>query len=348
MRPHAIDPTLFRPLEPLNTLHVRRQRELARHARLRRVPAGSQLFRCGDDARDALFLIEGELQLEHADGALMATVRAGDDSSTRQLAPESPRRCSARCRTPCRILTVDAHLLDVLLNDQHDEALVVRELDDAPVDADDDWMAHLLQQPVFRRIPAAQLQTLFERMQAIDVETGAHIVEQAAIGDYFYIVITGRCQVIRERPGLSPLHLAELGPGAGFGEEALLADEPRNASVRALKPTQLMRLSRADFRMLLSAPVEWRLNWDGAQRRVRDGFSVWLDVRLPGECRAQPLPGAVELPLHLLRPKLAQLDRAQHYIVCCSDGRRSAAAAFVLAQHGYDACTLDGGLPPQR
>jgi rhodanese-related sulfurtransferase len=47
----------------------------------------------------------------------------------------------------------------------------------------------------------------------------------------------------------------------------------------------------------------------------------------------------------MLRMKLAQLDPATAYVVVCDTGRRSSVAAFVLIEKGYEAYTLENGLP---
>jgi rhodanese-related sulfurtransferase len=70
----------------------------------------------------------------------------------------------------------------------------------------------------------------------------------------------------------------------------------------------------------------------------------WLDVRLPSEFDAWHLPGALNVPLYFLRLKLKQLDAKLKYIVVCDTGRRSSAGAFVLAERGFEAMVLKGGL----
>ena len=66
-------------------------------------------------------------------------------------------------------------------------------------------------------------------------------------------------------------HVAELGAGEFFGEIALLHDEPRTASVRALKPAVCYTLNREDFGRLLETAPSSRASLDRLSlERVRE------------------------------------------------------------------------------
>ncbi|MBV8343043.1 MAG: rhodanese-like domain-containing protein [Gammaproteobacteria bacterium] len=70
----------------------------------------------------------------------------------------------------------------------------------------------------------------------------------------------------------------------------------------------------------------------------------WLDPRLPGERQALGIEGSVNVPLYVLRTKLAALDRNVPYVAYCDTGRRASAAAYILVERGFDAYVLKGGL----
>jgi CRP/FNR family transcriptional regulator len=67
-------------------------------------------------------------------------------------------------------------------------------------------------------------------------------------GDACYIVRTGSCRVTREHPDGRAITLANLGPGAIFGELAMLDGEARSASVEATEDTELLALPASDMR----------------------------------------------------------------------------------------------------
>ena len=186
------------------------------------------------------------------------------------------------------------------------------------------------------------------RMQRVDYKPGEIIIKQGDEGDYFYVVVKGRCAVTRETPlNRDGIKLAELGIGDTFGEEALISDAKRNASVAMTTEGALMRLAKQDFRTLLNEPMlEW-VDMDEARTLVAGG-AKWLDVRLPSEFDNYRMEGALNLPLYFIRLKLKTLERDVHYIVCCDTGRRSSAGCYILSERGFRASVLKDGLMAYR
>jgi CRP/FNR family transcriptional regulator, cyclic AMP receptor protein len=85
--------------------------------------------------------------------------------------------------------------------------------------------------------------TVFERSFGV----GDTIVKQGEQGLGMYMIRSGRVEVVRESAG-EEQHLNTLGPGEYFGEIALLTDQPRTATVRAVEPTECLVLTAWNFR----------------------------------------------------------------------------------------------------
>lgn len=340
----AVDVSVFAQYVPLNALRPESQSELAKKSRVVEAKAGSYLFKLGEHAQQAIFVVSGDVHLEDSTGKAIAKVKGGDSSSFHRLAHQSPRKVSARCATDVKYLAVDASLLDVMLTWDQTGSFEVQEL--KADSGSEDWMGKLLQMRTFQMVPPSNLQAMFMRMQEIKVEPGQVIVKQGDEGDYFYVIMNGRCMVTREQPNSKAVRLAELDTGSCFGEEALISDSKRNATVTALVRGSLMRLSKLDFRNLLNDPLARKLSYADAKALVDAGSAKWLDVRLPSEYQNHNLPGSVNVPLYMLRMKLAGLDQNTKWVVCCDTGRRSSVAVFVLTQKGYEAYVLDKGIPP--
>jgi CRP-like cAMP-binding protein len=205
-------------------------------------------------------------------------------------------------------------------------------------------MFDLLRNPAFARVPPANLHALFARFEAMPVAAGQVVIRQGEAGDYYYLIRRGRARVERQSGAGAPLRLAELQAGQGFGEEALISGEARNATVTMLGDGQLMRLAADDFHAQLQAPLVRLVDEAEALRLLREGGAQTVDVRLEDEYRHGSLPGAINIPLYLLRVKAAALPRDRLYILFGHGERRASTAAFLLAQRGFDTRVLRGGL----
>lgn len=69
-----------------------------------------------------------------------------------------------------------------------------------------------------------------------------------------------------------------------------------------------------------------------------------VDVREVEEFQTLHLEGAHNLPLSQLADTYEQLDKDQIYYVICKSGMRSARACQFLAEQGYDAINVQGGM----
>ncbi len=339
-----LTPEMLARLVPFESMRGESQRDLARQARLLSFDAGEYVFKFEPDSRRTIYVLDGIVNLSDRYGTRIAVIEGGTDGARYGLAPGRQRHSDAICATDVRCLAIDSRLLDVFLTWDQSDALEVSDLSQADQGQSDDWMTQLLQTPTFQMVPPTNLQAIFMRMERLEADPGSVIVRQGEAGDYFYVLTEGRCLVTREQIGQKPFRLAQLEAGSCFGEEALLADSPRNATVSMLTHGVLMRLSKQDFQKLLNEPLSRRVSAAEARARVDSGQAKFLDVRLQSEFLKESIPGSINIPLFMLRMKLDKLDRELHHICICDTGRRSSVAAFILMQKGFEASSLDSGM----
>jgi CRP-like cAMP-binding protein len=339
-----VDVALLRKFSPLDGMKKENLLALARKVTIAQLPAGRVLFKEGDRDKLTYWIIAGLIELREG-GSTVAMVRGGTAEARNPLSQKLPRKQSARAVDPIEYLTVDSELLDMMITWDQTGTYEVSELQaQLSGSTSDDWMTTLLQTQTFHRIPPANIQAIFLRMQRMNCRTGEVIIQQGAEGDYFYAIVSGKCLVTRETPlNRGGLKLAELGVGDTFGEEALISEAKRNATVTMLTDGVLMRLNKKDFRELMNEPLVQWLDYPKARELVARG-GQWLDVRLPSEHQNVAIEGSLNVPLYFIRLKISTLDRARPYIVYCDTGRRSSAAAFILVERGFDAYVLRGGL----
>ncbi len=344
--PDLIDKNILRTFVPPSALNAENFQELAGKTYIEDVAAGSKIFIEGDNDRQSVYLVDGEIEVTSGKGETKS-VAAGTEAAKHPLANQQPRKHTATAKVDSKIIRVDSDLLDILLTWDQLSGIEVDEIqveEDEPEEDDGDWMTRILQSKAFLQVPPANIQAMFMRMQELPAKTGDVIIKQGDDGDYYYIIKHGKCKVTRSSKTGSELTLATLGDGDAFGEEALLSEAKRNANVVMTTEGSLMRLSKDDFNELLKEPMlSWVTN-EEANAMVKDEGAVWIDVRLESEHKNSGIDGSINIPLFMLRLKAQSLDPSKKYILYCDTGRRSSACAFLLSERGLQVYCLKGGL----
>jgi CRP-like cAMP-binding protein len=337
-----VDSSQLKVFSPIDSLKKDNLAALVKKTKVRDAQPGEALFREGDAEKRTFYVLSGTVELREG-GQSVAKVTGGSEDARNPLSPKLPRLQTALAVTPVEYITIDSDLLDVMLTWDQTGSYEVSELR-GETGSSDDWMTTLLQTKAFHKIPPANIQAIFMRLQQVNYKAGDVVIKQGDEGDYFYVITRGKCVVTRETPlNKEGIRLAELQVGDTFGEEALISEAKRNATVAMETDGSLMRLGKEDFRKLLNEPMLDWVDAAAAEKVIQEG-GQWLDVRLPSEFEAYHNEGAINVPLYFIRLKLKTLDSAIKYVVCCDTGRRSSAGAFILNERGFQTYVLKGGL----
>lgn len=109
---------------------------------------------------------------------------------------------------------------------------------------------------MFASLPEGDLQALVPLLREKRAAKGSMILLQGDPGDALFLVASGQVKVVLIGEDGREVILSVLGPGAFFGELALLDDEPRSAHVVAMEDTTLYQLRREDFQARLRTSPE--------------------------------------------------------------------------------------------
>jgi rhodanese-related sulfurtransferase len=336
-------------LEPIGSLSQARLEELGELCYVDSAGPSVDPFATRGLAGEAVYLIRGELALTYADGAAVVLV-GGSEEATHPLGRRGGF-VAAKAITDVELLRIDEDLLDILVTwDQ----VAAAEVAAPPASAGaapslTNWSimsgmfsVSSLKYGAFSQLPPAHIDELLKRFKRIPVRKGDVVIREGAEGDFYYVIESGKCRVERTIGGVS-MQLAELKAGDAFGEEALVSEAKRNATVSMKTDGVLLRLDKKDFVELLREPLLRRIPMEVARQKIAAG-GQWVDVRYPSEYQYDHLPGAISIPLSEIRNAFGLLDKAREYVLYCQSERRSAAAAFLLAQRGHRAFLLAGGL----
>ena len=345
-----LDIRVLAALEPISTFSSARLRELLEYCHLETVEQGVDPFREGSLQGQSVYLVRGELEVVYADNNRVL-IRANSEWARHPIGKRQPAIQSATALTRIQLLRVDDELLDQMVT--WDQFAVY---EDSKVSAVKDvadeivkrflnsgmFSAGNLSNSPFANLPSANIGKLLNQIEVVAVWDKEIIIREGDEGDYYYLIESGRAQVTRLVGG-SNMILADLNAGDVFGEEALLSDAMRNATVAMKSNGVLLRLKKQDFLKLMQEPLLRKITYHEAKKKV-DGGAVWLDVRHPPEYRYDKLPNAINVPLNDIRNVVGALSKDKFYVVYCQSGRRSAAAAFILVQAGYKIAVLENGL----
>jgi CRP-like cAMP-binding protein len=328
-------------LYPLEKLRPENLEQLAREATSEEVGRGAVLFSSGDVDDETIFLLAGRVRGVYPDGR-----KKDIDASTLQgryaIGDLQPRRFTATVVSlSATVVKIDRRYMEVVQTwDQLSHAANFRHYDASP-DANR-WVFRLLQSRALHKLPTGNIERMFQRFEEVAVQAGDVIIREGDPADYYYVIKDGAASVTKKLDTGSSV-VAYLVRGDTFGEDALLSNTTRNASVTMMKDGRLMRLSKKAFDEVMKPPVvEW-LSPAKASIMARQG-AVVLDVRMPEEHAQRSIKDAVNTPLYTMREAVVDFDKGKKYIVYCNTGERSAAAAFILSKMGFDVYALQGGI----
>jgi len=116
-----------------------------------------------------------------------------------------------------------------------------------------DLDAFLRSVPMFVGLSEAELRVLGKQFKPQRFQRNQVIVQAGEVGDSFYILRMGRAVVLSS----SGERLNNLGRADYFGEASLLVNQKRNATIRALTPVEVLRLSKSHFDRLIRSNIQF-------------------------------------------------------------------------------------------
>lgn len=341
----TLDRSLLARCYPLTQLEATQFDELLRGCTPRSHARGQTLLRKSDSSSIVFtYLVHGSAELRRTffDRAPLATGEGETLQPLEQLLPADGGQIVAL--DDCRTVQISRDLLDRALAANSSADFSVAMLNDSDLSpeflvsdgaVDVDWMSRFLQSPLANHLPAVAIQQLLACLQSRDVARGEAIVRRGEPGDALYLLTRGMALVHTEVDGAFGGRDFSLIPGDYFGEESLVAETVRNATVVMEVDGCVARLDRSAFDELIRPHLIPLL----AESDI-NGSEQLIDVRFPVEFRRRTGDGVRNIPISMLRASLHQLTAGQRLLVTPEGGRRSELAVFLLRQAGFDAWLL--------
>ncbi|MGZ3159024.1 MAG: Crp/Fnr family transcriptional regulator [Burkholderiaceae bacterium] len=97
---------------------------------------------------------------------------------------------------------------------------------------------------LFRGLEREELVDLLRGASKVVFNPGELVFEEGFPGHSLYVVMQGKFEVFKKIDG-AEAHIAAVSTGEHFGEIALVTEQPRTASVRALEKSVALRLTKS-------------------------------------------------------------------------------------------------------
>ncbi|NOR19744.1 MAG: cyclic nucleotide-binding domain-containing protein [Xanthomonadales bacterium] len=338
---------MLRSTRLFGAMSPRQLDSLLEESEIKYLAAGDTLVDDNNQLQNHLAVIEGTLEAQRS----WTTADDKEKSYTWILTPQdteggiallsaSTRQVRVRAVTDVRYIEISADRADEFIGwVQH----VSNEIGDNPIlQSRMELTSHI---SVFSHLPLHNITRALKVFKGRTADAHETIVTQGDKGTAYYIIEEGQAKVTRTDPLTDETGtVVTLGPGDAFGEEALLQDGFRNATVEMITPGSLLVMEKQDFDKLVEPGMAEEIEAGEAQAQLSDHRAILLDCRYDMEFEESRIPGATHIALDHLRVDIHTLNPDADYIVYCRSGRRSLAATFILGERNINAKSLKGGI----
>ncbi len=206
----------------------------------RAFPAGTVVIDVGQPATALYWLAHGTLGVAR-DGAELGELHTGALFGEIALVGGTRRTARVTAREDVWVLEIPASAVETAARKHPRLAEVLAN------HARTRLLANLTRtSELFRALDDDDRDALLARFLIQLVPAGETFIHEGQVNEHLWVVVSGRCQV---QSAGAPL--AELGPGAAVGEISLVSGVKAVASVSAVEPAVLLRLSKGDFKSVV-------------------------------------------------------------------------------------------------
>mmetsp|Transcript_141388 Transcript_141388/g.439422 ORF Transcript_141388/g.439422 Transcript_141388/m.439422 type:complete len:775 (-) Transcript_141388:36-2360(-) len=225
------------------------------------VPAGTEIIKQGDLNADYFYIImDGEFEVAVAQqggqseqGALIGTLGVGQSFGELALMYLAPRAATVKAKNNAEVMIIDRVQFKGILSA-------------AAQGLSKQYIKYLDKVELLNPLKDKEKEELAEALNEMSFAAGEQIFAQGEKGDYFYILIEGSVDVIKDSKKVTTL-TATAEQAQIFGERALLNAEPRAATITVTSQAIALAVDKASFDMLLG-PL------DELKKRGKTGTAV--------------------------------------------------------------------------
>ncbi|MFO0551398.1 MAG: cyclic nucleotide-binding domain-containing protein [Polyangiaceae bacterium] len=103
---------------------------------------------------------------------------------------------------------------------------------------------------LFGGLDSTTLTEYVQRLPVLTLQPGEVVFREGDQGRELFVLLQGEMEVIKQSKTQRESRVAIFGPGDWFGEMSILDIMPRSATIRALAPSRLLKMSASDLESL--------------------------------------------------------------------------------------------------
>ncbi|MDO8281422.1 MAG: cyclic nucleotide-binding domain-containing protein [Thermodesulfovibrionia bacterium] len=317
---------------------------LSKKSKVVNFPAGSVILKEGDAGDFFYFIKQGQVEVtkrtKSGQDAILSVIGSGQGFGEIALLTCPVRSSSVRAITDVTLFELPkAEFENIVLDEAAFNISLTKN-----VEGYLRFNRIKILQP-FQLLEPFKMFAIMEKMAEKQYAPGEDIIVQGEKGEHYYIIESGRVAVLKSKKGGEEYQqVAVLDAGEAFGEEALIRDDPRNATCRAIEKTTVAALHKKDFNQIMKPSfLDNIFPEDVPLDRYLDEYVI-IDARVPAEYEEAHIYGAINIPLEILRQESIDFDKSKKYITYCLNDSRGMVAAFLLKNHGFHSQCLRGGV----
>lgn len=343
-QPHSDPIKLLTQFNPIKQIASKYHQQFAKLLQLIHLAPGDCIIRKSGSNQDQHFLVDGRVEIRESFEKRYQFSHL-DKQCQRSLQSQIAKRSSVKAIEHSILLVADNEQIEQYLSWSQGYAIFHLDDGDISIGADQpiddnyqqDWDTAFVSSPLAANMSNYAIHHLLSKLEDISVKRGDVIVKAHSPGDFFYIVKIGDAEVQTAQSGPYQGQNFQLMSGDYFGDEALVAGTPRNATVTMTSDGILGRLDRESFEQLIKlhlvSPVTDMAKIQGSNIEI-------LDVRFPIEFKQGHQAGSTNLPISCLRKQLQQLSQSVQYVITPANDRRAELATYLMRQAGFQAYHL--------
>lgn len=101
--------------------------------------------------------------------------------------------------------------------------------------------------PILNDVDEDELAAVIKKVELKTFPKEKYVFHEGDSGDLFYVIKSGKVEVLRQDDNGKKTSIALLYPDNFFGEMALLSENPRNASIKCIENCELYMFNKKDF-----------------------------------------------------------------------------------------------------